>query len=1778
MASTSEQGEDETWDLKFRQDEEMEFFTELALHEAERWISAVTRKKFSHPEDFRKSLENGVILCELLNTIKPGSVKRINKLPTPIAGLDNINVFLNACKKFFHLRDGHLFDPSDLEDLTQRAIADSATELKIESDRRALNVAICIFWLGKSVSTSYSGPQLDQSAFNALVHHHGKDLIPGGHTRQDSVESNGHSSAYGSHDSCSKSESNDVVDNKHLRNNSYDSYGSYSRESEGSFTLEEENDMPAGSRSNMRRYGSAGSLNTSAGMRFSATGSVDVDDMYQSNPDLVNNHHRRGSSTDSMDSSAYNHSRQSSEDIGIPTRTTRAQRKTSTASVDPLQFVKSKPSDALAKQAKEQIKAAQEVKSVRTKIEKEDEDWQSNLSSWKTKRRRASSAAYQRVEETDNLAQEEEEKKKPKTYSQMMEAREKRKSTGMLNFYPLGDEEDSLTWTPKTNTRDEEPVEETFSKSQTRRTESGPSSRLVERFKRSDIARTASDSHSKVSSADDQDSASYSSKPVSKNRSDVDVKDISKSDLDTKTTASPSLVSSTPNRQRSGSSLSGSSISGSSSSGGDSYVRYDDQNVADWAKGEGDDEDASKQKTESLSRESSNVRKSEDIVPKSRTLDDRFNRGKTSDITKRYSEVTPPSFRDSNKERTPENIGSTGKSTSKISNILRNFETKNEDASQAKPKKAFEFSVETGRKREKWQNLEKQEINKGISKPVLNSKPVGKLADQHFSKVKHDSLETKPGTTEIKSFVEKNIKINQKANNAKGFGFTIEGGVDKKQPVTVHRVNIDDKDSSDLGSLGENTTEKNTTDLPQEDEVSSMRTNGENTEAVLEDISHRLVENEIISAEIEIQNETSFVPGNNYDEKSEMVQKTNEYGTADFPEIAQNNGNINIDSDASNYDDVFPRDNVTLHAGFSPLRSENVQNDKAEFIEPVKSSENFKVPSESKLEILTSPENEMDSPEIIDIIGSSAADVCEVKMKDQIIAINKKDIGHMTQPMVQHMIDNSVKIGQIELKIKRPISEEDDLEDEAFESESPPILPHLKTDHNYSPTNYSSTANQTSVTSHYRNSPVTKKEELPSHHLNEEKKTSPPVPAKRGSQKGRIREDPEEQKKWILEHLKSASAEEADKEEPNNNDLKQEESSESESESDVDEPPPVISPPKQEIVIRPQIEVPKRQEVQRQPENEITETRPTISVRRSPAPEPIPVTEQFTPQLTKKTESMMSPEPQEAPPPPPSAAPPPLKYSNLDVDGFKPPDILKRWQRGSRGTRSDYSSSPTSMDSDGEKRLSSSSFSWQNEFNNTGGSQTSPGSTMSYEKDYPDPHMEPQVGQPITLHLETAPGQLIIDPRNQGDYEEPGLPQYNFHVDFSKQNNKEDDIGQRQVEKYEDEEAVRLREREERIRQQEEELQLQKEQLRQEQERMKQEKEQMERFKTLDLEETAPSQRNGHYKPTEDMASQYKPTESVTQFSVNSDATRAQPRKLEEVWNPNNPLNKEKQRWSREDMLAMNRKATPLQTKPENEALENDSTKHGVSREPLSRSDIHNLNGAPRPKYKSDSLTSSHRDNKFGDPQMRRRSEYTDPNSHWLVEEAERRREKTSKRHSVHTPYQGPIKPVQDNTTNRWRDDSSVTHQQTFSSSNSGVSPRPVNTQQFSANPRSNLSQTLPPNYNFNSGQKREPVVPPKPMRQMPVSPTSPPSHAEQIMAVSGKQLCSHCSQELGFGAAMVIELLGLYYHVQCFRCCVCHTTLGNGSQGADVRVRVNKLHCRNCYSNDEGMTYLGRF
>jgi F-box protein 20 len=61
----------------------------------------------------------------------------------------------------------------------------------------------------------------------------------------------------------------------------------------------------------------------------------------------------------------------------------------------------------------------------------------------------------------------------------------------------------------------------------------------------------------------------------------------------------------------------------------------------------------------------------------------------------------------------------------------------------------------------------------------------------------------------------------------------------------------------------------------------------------------------------------------------------------------------------------------------------------------------------------------------------------------------------------------------------------------------------------------------------------------------------------------------------------------------------------------------------------------------------------------------------------------------------------------------------------------------------------------------------------------------------------------------------------------------------------------------------------------------------------------------------------------------------------------------------------------------------------------------------------------------------------------------------------------------------------------------------------------------------------------------------------------------------VGRGAAMIIESLRLFYHIDCFKCCVCCVQLGDGLMGTDVRVRNGKLHCHSCYSSDDGKNSL---
>ncbi|XP_035508239.1 LIM domain only protein 7b isoform X2 [Morone saxatilis] len=135
-----------------------------AFTEAQRWIEEVTGKSFGC-NNFRAALENGVLLCDLINQLKPGIIKRLNRLSTPIAGLDNVSVFLKACGKL-GLNVSQLFHPGDLQDLSTRA-----TLRRDEGNRRLKNVLITIYWLGRKAHLDpfYSGPQLNFKAFEGLL-------------------------------------------------------------------------------------------------------------------------------------------------------------------------------------------------------------------------------------------------------------------------------------------------------------------------------------------------------------------------------------------------------------------------------------------------------------------------------------------------------------------------------------------------------------------------------------------------------------------------------------------------------------------------------------------------------------------------------------------------------------------------------------------------------------------------------------------------------------------------------------------------------------------------------------------------------------------------------------------------------------------------------------------------------------------------------------------------------------------------------------------------------------------------------------------------------------------------------------------------------------------------------------------------------------------------------------------------------------------------------------------------------------------------------------------------------------------------------------------------------------------------------------------------------------------------------------------------------------------------------------------------------------------------
>lgn len=111
------------------------------------WIEAVLDKPglfddVSGARAVHDILKDGIILCELINTLQPGSVKKINHQKMPFFKMENIGNFLSACESY-GVAKSDLFQTVDLYEFQNMPIA-----------------ILGIHSLGRKAHEKYDGPAL----------------------------------------------------------------------------------------------------------------------------------------------------------------------------------------------------------------------------------------------------------------------------------------------------------------------------------------------------------------------------------------------------------------------------------------------------------------------------------------------------------------------------------------------------------------------------------------------------------------------------------------------------------------------------------------------------------------------------------------------------------------------------------------------------------------------------------------------------------------------------------------------------------------------------------------------------------------------------------------------------------------------------------------------------------------------------------------------------------------------------------------------------------------------------------------------------------------------------------------------------------------------------------------------------------------------------------------------------------------------------------------------------------------------------------------------------------------------------------------------------------------------------------------------------------------------------------------------------------------------------------------------------------------------------------
>ncbi|XP_037110601.1 LIM and calponin homology domains-containing protein 1-like isoform X9 [Syngnathus acus] len=388
---------------------------EPACLEAQKWIEAVTGKSFGD-KDFRSALENGILLCELLSAIRPGLVKKINRLPTPIAGLDNLSVFLRGCEEL-GLKGSQLFDPGDLQDTSIRAnLKDS------DCSRKLKNVLNTVFWLAKAAGgcASYSGPTLDLKEFEALLANMKVDSDEAADGSQKrSVRDSGYD--------CWDSERSDSLSPpRHTRDNSLDSLDSFGSRSQHSPSPDVAN------RGNVEVSGRDGDPEADGGRRPD----VQKDDMSA----------RRAASGEARTPVLFNQFLPNRSNAGFyalnakrrPHAEDREQRRLSrrvalmSGDAESVSMSDMVDQDEAGHLPQLSLSRYERMQEQYNNFQDEDDQWQSDLARWKNRRRCASQELIKKEEERKRMermnGEAGDKRKSIKTYKEIVEDKERREA------------------------------------------------------------------------------------------------------------------------------------------------------------------------------------------------------------------------------------------------------------------------------------------------------------------------------------------------------------------------------------------------------------------------------------------------------------------------------------------------------------------------------------------------------------------------------------------------------------------------------------------------------------------------------------------------------------------------------------------------------------------------------------------------------------------------------------------------------------------------------------------------------------------------------------------------------------------------------------------------------------------------------------------------------------------------------------------------------------------------------------------------------------------------------------------------------------------------------------------------------------------------------------------------------------------------------------------------------------------------------------------------------